>query len=620
MKTTLFTSSAIAALLAVPALAQEEPYQLGEIIISGGLSPIEASAYGRSVSTITEDDLDERGITTVDEALRALPGVSVSATGDNYVQVRIRGSEANHTLVLIDGVEMNSSSSGEYLFSGLTLTDVERIEVLRGPQSAIYGSNAMGGVISITTKRADGPGTSFDGAIEVGSFNTVAADFSLRQGYETGSMSLAYSTRQTDGEDLSRSGGDTEYNDRTTLSLGLEHELSDTVRAGLTFRKIDQDYGYDGNNFGATDPADFVIDSGDTSQRDETYIGLWVAADFADGRLTTRLDYGLTEFDQTFGTYVSTGDRRYFKLSGSYALDGGRAEDSAHKLNFVLETETEGWTNNFATSTTIRETDSIALEYQGQLANGLDLQVGARFDDNDRFDDTLSWNVAFAYALPNADIRLRGAIGTAAVKPTMFEQYGFIPGSYTGNPNLLPEESLSYELGADFGFAAGRGDLSVTLFREEIDNLIRGSGATAVNLAGTSTAQGIELEARYDATDWLNIGAGYSFIDGTDPNGDPLVRRPQHELTLNATADAFNGRGTISTDIRYVTGNHDTNASGAVVELPAFTTVDVAATYDLTDTVRLQARVENVFDEDYQEAWGYYGQSRSAYIGLQSQW
>lgn len=129
---------------------------LDPIVIPGGLSPLRAADYARSYSVMTAAEMAARGVSSVQDALRRLPGVAVTSTGDSFTQVRIRGSEYNHVLVLIDGVEANSPGSGEYLFAGMDLGDVERIEVLRGPQSTTFGSNAGAGVIAITTRGGTG--------------------------------------------------------------------------------------------------------------------------------------------------------------------------------------------------------------------------------------------------------------------------------------------------------------------------------------------------------------------------------------------------------------------------------------------------------------------------------
>lgn len=625
--------SALAAVIAVtPALvsAQDDDavFDLDAIIVSGGLTPIESENYGRSVSVITSTDIKERGITTLQGALRGVPSVAVNSTGDSFTQVRIRGGEGNHVLVLIDGVEANTGSGGEYILSGLTVTDIERIEVLRGPQSALYGPNALSGVISITTKRADKPGTSYGGGVEVGSNSTRAANAYLRQKFDKGELNFSLDSRRTDGEDGSRlDGGDTEFNDRETLNLTGRYQFSDQITAGFSLRRTWQHYGSEDTiPFGTTAPSPkgYLVESAANTDRDETFGSLWLEAESRSGRSKHRFAISGTDQENqsrggSFGASSSDSTHRAFKYLSSFALDGAELGHSSHRLNLQLEAEEQSYRASFAGSTPYeRNSEAVALEYQGELANGLDLQLGLRQDFNDTFENATTWNLSASYQLPGRDIRLRAAAGRAFVNPTMFEQFGFVPGSFTGNPNLKPEESLSYELGADFGLG-DRGTLAVTVYHNDVDNLIQGSGNTAVNIAGTSTSRGFELETSIAALNWLDLSGAYAYTDAKTASGAVQVRRPEHELRLSATARTFAGRGTVNMDLRYVTGNYGRQffASGTPIQqLPAFTVVDLAATYKLTDAAQLTARVTNLFDKEYQESWGYFANGREVFVGL----
>ncbi|WP_417254026.1 TonB-dependent receptor plug domain-containing protein [Celeribacter sp.] len=629
-------TTAALALTTSPMLAQDtgEIFLLDEIVVSGGLTGIAKDNFTRDYSILTADALKERGITTVQDALRSLPGVSVTSTGETYTQVRMRGGEADHVLVLIDGVVANSSGSGEYLFTGLTLENIERIEVLRGPQSTLYGANAMSGVISIVTKSTKTIDTEYGGSLEVGSHDTYAGEVYLRQAGELGNIALSLGSRHTDGEDNSRSGGDTDYNDRETLSLKGEYDFSDTITAGFTLRRTWQNYGYDSPSYTPVDdPADYLEDTPDTADRNQIFGSLWLEASTLGGRLDHRFAISTMDQDSTHysaGAYSSddAATRHSFKYTGSYALDGSEAKAAQHKLNFSLEAERETYKSSYAAGGTYeRENQSIALEYQGRLNNGLDVQSGLRHDFNDVFEDATTWNLSAAYQLPGRDIRLRAASGRAIVNPTMFEQFGYVPGTYTGNSDLKPEESLSYEIGADMGFAGGYGDLSVTLFHSKVENMISGSGDTSTNLEGTSTRKGAELSLGLQATDWLYIAANYTYTHARNSSDERLVHRPEHELGLAATTDILGGRGAITTDIRHVAGNYDSEwyntawpDSPEVSKLPTFTTVNLAARYDLTEHVQLNARVTNLFDETYSEAWGYYGPTRAIYVGVSTAW
>ncbi|MDP2082555.1 MAG: TonB-dependent receptor [Pseudotabrizicola sp.] len=620
---------ALVASLAVPAVAQD--IVLDEIIISGGIFPVEAKAYGRAYTVITAEEIARRGVTSLQEVLRAAPGVSVVSSGDTQTKVRLRGGESNHTLILIDGVELNESGNGDYTLTGLSLEDVDRIEILRGPQSTIYGSNAMAGVVSIITKKGSKIGTEYGGSLELGGQGTRAASYFIRNRNERGGISLTFAARHKDGEDGSRSGGDTEYNDQETLGLNGDYRLSDTVNAGFTLRRTWQDYGYDDTiPFGTmiADPADYVIDAPFTARRNQIAGSVWLEAESIDGRLRHRIALsGMNEGSDYFNSGAPNGDnsatQSAVKYSGSFALGDLSVDETAQKLNFALEQESETYAASFTGGDAFkRKSQSIALEYQGRFDSGIDLQAGVRHDFNQVFRDATSWNIAAAWQIPGQDIRLRGSVGKAIVNPTMFEQFGFFAGSYVGNPDLKPEESLGYDIGADIELANGRGSMSVTLFNNGVKSLITGFGNTSVNLEGKSKRRGVELGYSMQATDWLSVAADYTYTDARSAAGARLVRRPMHELGLRATAEFNDGRGAVTAELRHVAGSYDTQFWGSfpTLKLKDFTVVNVSARYDLTDNVQVTSRVTNIFDQDYSETWGYYGQGRTAYVGFSTKW
>ena len=620
------------ALTPFAAMAQDGALMLDEIVISGGMSPVTADGYGRAHTVLTGDEIEARGIATVQDALRGVPGVSVTSTGETLTGIRIRGGEANHVLVLIDGVEANSPGQGNYIFSGMLTDDIERIEILRGPQSSIHGPNAASGVISITTRRADAPGLSYGGGVELGGQGTRAANAYLRAVGERGAISLSIASRHTDGDDTSRTpGGDRDFNDREALALNGSYDLGDGISTGFTLRRSWQKYGYDEGAWEPVDhPDDYVIDAPLTADRDEVYGSLWLETEAMGGRLLNRLtltgvNQDTDHFRDGVPDYDDASRRRELRLGATWAIDGNDARNAAQKLNFVASKRRETYRASFAPGGDYeRDMTSLALEYQGGFDNGASVQAGIRRDLNDVFRDATSWNLAAAWQAPDRDLRLRVAIGRATVNPTMFEQYGYIPGSYEGNPDLTPETSLGYEIGADLGFADGRGQAGLTVFTSKVEDMIIGTGETSVNIDGTSTRKGFELTADMQVTGNIRIGADYTYNDARKEDGGVLARVPRHEAHLRARVDFAQGRGAVTAELRHVAGNHDEewfrSFAPDTTKLPDFTTVNLAAHYDLTDHVRLSGRVVNLFDKDYSEAWGYYGQGRTAYVGLSARW
>ncbi|WP_405117521.1 TonB-dependent receptor (plasmid) [Phaeobacter sp. BS23] len=616
-----------AALAAAPVIAtaqDSEVTDLGEIIVSGGFTPVEAQKYGRSVSVLTSEEIEDRGITTVQDALRSVPGLMVNGSGDSFTQVRIRGAEANHTLILIDGVEASGGDS-EYILSGLDTADIERIEVLRGPQSVFYGSNASAGVINIITK-SGGIGTEYGGSAEAGS-GGYRASARVSSRTERGGIAFSFAHDNDDGYDTSGDGGEEDGIHRNTLQLKGDYLVTDQLKLGFNVRTSDERYDSDRTSFTATDAASYVVDDPTQfSDRDEQLAQVYAELDTLGGRLKHRLSIERTDFDRSYngGTPTET-KTEAAKYLLSFGLDGQQADQADHLLNAMLEWEEDSSSSNPAFA---RETKSIALEYRGSFANGLDLQFGVRHDSNNVFEDAISWTASVSYTFAGSGVRLHSSAGTGVVNPSYFELFAnstFGSTTYLGNPNLQPEENSSFDFGVEVPFLQGRGLVDVTYFDETLTGEIESYMVNATtfsyrNQAGDSDRKGVELSANLEATDYLDLRLSYTYLDATNPNGSVEIRRPEHELLLSAALDTFNGRGSVTADIRHVAGNRDSQFFGsfATAELPDYTTVDVAAQYELTDNVVLTGRVTNLFDEDYADVWGYAKRGRAAYVGVRA--
>ncbi|KIC17010.1 TonB-dependent receptor plug domain-containing protein [Leisingera sp. ANG-Vp] len=612
-----------AALAAAPAIAtaqDTEVTDLGEIIVSGGFTPVGAQQYGRAATVVTSEEIEKRGISTVQDALRSVPGLMVNGSGDSFTQVRIRGAEANHTLILIDGVEASGGDS-EYILSGLDTANIERIEVLRGPQSVFYGSNASAGVINIITK-SGGTGTEFGGSAETGS-DGYRASARVSHRSERGGIAFSLAHDNDDGYDISGDGGEEDGIRRSTAQLKGDYLVTGQLKLGFNFRTSDERYSNDTNSFSAADAAGYVVDDPTAfSDRDEQLAQVYAELDTLGGRLKHRLSLERTDFDQSFsgGTPAET-TTEAAKYLLSLGLDGRPADQAVHLLNAMLEWEEDSSSTNSAFR---RKTNSIALEYRGSLANGLDFQLGARYDDNSVFQNGFSWTASGSYLIPGSEIRLHASAGTAVVNPTYFELFANSFGTI-GNPDLQPEENRGFDIGAEFTVLQGRGTFDITYFNETLTNEITWGvpvtgGTTYENQAGDSDRQGVELSASLDATGSLYLNLAYTYLDASNPDGSVEVRRPEHELLLSATLQTFNGRGSVSTDIRHVAGNWDSQFFGSfgTAELPDYTTVNVSAQYDLTDNLVLTGRVTNLFDEEYSDVWGYAKRGRAVYAGVRA--
>ncbi len=600
------------------------PIMLDTVVISGGLSPVAADAYGRAFTVLTADDIERRGLRTVQDALRTVPGVSVSSTGSSITQVRIRGAEANHTLVLIDGVQA-AGGADEYVMSSLETANIERIEVLRGPQSVFFGSNASAGVINIITRRGRS-GTHYGGAAEVG--NGTAASGWFTQRGPRGGLAFTASARDDKGFDQSGDGGEKDGSDRQTIGLTGDWKPADDVTLGFTLRRAGEDYDYDAVNLGATDADSYLIDDPTLyGERTEVSGAAWAEYAMLDGRLTHRLEVQGTVLKLSDnGGDETRGETRALKYRLSYGLDGQPVESAAHLLNVMVERIDD---ENNAGPDFDRRNTSVALEYRGFLDNGLDVQAGLRRDDNEVFQDFTSWNLGLSWRIPDTALRLHASAGRGLVNPAFYELYA--DDAFTvGNPDLRPERNTGFDIGIEAGLLDGRGLIDVTYFNETMDDEITyvfgaapdGVRATYVNEVGESPREGVEVAARLQATDALDLGLTYTYLSAKGPDGSVEIRRPRHELGLTASLAVAGGRGRITADLRHVAGNYDTQFWGAFAteELPDFTVVNLTGGYDVTDSLRLTSRVVNLFDEEYSDVWGYASAGRTVHVGLETAW
>jgi vitamin B12 transporter len=620
---TLWATTAVIA-FASP-LAAQDAFELDEIIVSGAFIPLDEAAYGRAVTVVTHEDIAERGITTVQDAIAALPGVSVSQTDPYNTQVRLRGGEGNHTLVLIDGVEALSGENGEYFFSGLSTAAIERIEILRGPQSALYGSNAMSGVISITTAEPDADGATYNAGLMVGSSGSREATFSGSARTDRSQLSFGMISRHDGGYDVSGDGGEADESDRLTLNLKGEAEIAEGVTAGFTLRNSDQTYDFDRTDGGATDAAGYVVDADNSAERTERLGSAWLEVEALGGRMLNRFSYEgnafTTELSDDSDTITSNTESDMSKLAYqlSYGLDGAAVDNSAHVLTVLLEAQELAFTDVLRSEDYGRSSRAIALEYVGQINPDLAVQASLRRDFNDDFKDATSWTLAGSYRL-DSGARLHASAGQAVVNPTMYEQFGFFPGFYVGNPDLDPERSLGFDIGIEIPFSGSRGVLDVTLFAEELEGEIIYTPAfdQAINRDGTSNRRGVEVALDYDVTPDLALSFDYTYLDATDANGDVEIRRPGHEAVLGLRARTFGGDGTVTAQVRHVADLYDTQFYGsfATEKLPDYTLVDVAMTYQISDTVSFRGRVDNLLDAESSDVWGYVGPGREAYLGI----
>jgi vitamin B12 transporter len=631
------------AALASAARAQQ-PVAIPEIVVYANQAPTEASQVGASATVLTGNALRNKGIATVADALRTVPGVAVSQSGGRgaLVQTRIRGSESNHVLVLIDGVPVNDFNNGDFNFADFSLEDVERIEVIRGPQSGLYGANAHSGVISIVTRSGRGLARpQVDLRIEGGSMKSGVISGSARgaAGPLYGAVSFSHNTTQ--GYNVSRFGSEPDGSHAATITAkgGIaftpNFNVEGVVRSSKRYTRFDSQpfFGpFEGLTFDS--PFDF--------NRAENTLGriagTWTSVDgaFVQQLSASRYTERRNDDDVVSGFFHSTGHRDNVAYKGTVRHDTNIIGGEKHTVTLAADWQREFLTIDSASFAfdpaagafwakgAERTRTGLAGEYALDLPSWLTLTAALRHDWNSGFAEATTWRVTAAKRFPATGTRLHGSFGTGITNPNFIEQFGFFVGTFIGNPVLKPERSLGWDFGVEQSFGDGRLVVDVTYFATDFEDKITfvtaGGGiiATEINVPGNSPRRGVEVSARYAPASWLSFAATYTYTDARLANGTRETRRPRHAATGSATVRFAEGRGRATVNVVYNGSMPDTwfRFPLTPVTLDAYTTVGGVIEYDVTKFATVYVRAENVFDARYEEVFSYRAPGATVMAGL----
>jgi vitamin B12 transporter len=626
--------------LTAASLAHAEETELDEIVISAGRLPVEEEKVGRAYTVITSEELERSQTRYLADALRSVTGLAVSRTGSHggRTQVRIRGSEANHVLVLIDGVEVAATSSGEFDFGGLQVANIERIEVLRGPQSALYGSNATSGIIHIITKGGERGERNTTVQTEIGSDGTALANLGLSGGNERLDYAFSGAFRRNDGFNISDFGSEKDGDRNLTLNSKVRADITDDLQFDANIRYVNRRSETDDQDFSwpYTSTQGLVIDSDGYTKTREFYAGAGLTWSLLDGQFVQKLRGEYTNLETrglaSSSEYGDDGERLHLGYQGTVFFDTPDFANAKHSLTGAAEWERETYKNAYPTYTSqegTKERDlyGFAIEYQGEFWDSLFLNSALRYDKNDAFDDAITFSTGLAYVIEETGTRLHSSVGTGVTNPTFFEQFGYIPSMFTGNENLKPEKNFGWDIGVEQKLFDERLTVDVTYFNERLTDEIYTAyaadfTATPANMGGVSKRQGIELSASLAVTDSLQVKATYTYLDATDPDGDIEVRRPKHSGSVNVTQSFQEGRGHFFIDAIF-NGEMEDNEyiySNSIdrVTLDDYVLVNIGADYQLTDTFTVYGRIENLFDVEYEEVYGYNTAGITGFVGMKA--
>lgn len=621
-------------LMAMPSAAEEVSVEssghmvLPEIVVTATRIATPKEQVASSITVITTEDIARRRHRSIGDALRAVPSLSVIRSGAAGKSTAIfsRGARANHTLVLLDGIEMNdpSTTDGRMNFAGVSINDVERIEVLHGPQGTLYGSDAIGAVINIFTKHGSGISKA-SVMLEGGSFETFKQALNLRGSESIFDYSLSLERMDTRGISVSptrftpvgSTKDDDGFND-TTFSVNLGAKPFDIVSLRFTGRFTDLRNDLDMN------VSPVQADNDSHSEEDRLFLGGNARLELFEGRSEHRFAVTYTSYNRIDRDDVDASNNLDFlrdknlgkKLKFELQNDFRFIEN--HIMTIGLESEKEKITTSFNSTSALgaftssakadARTDAIYLQDQISYLDRFFGTIGLRLDDHDSAGSEITYRFAPAYLHRETGTKIRAAYAKGFKTPSLFQLFGSSVsgfGVFTGNADLKPEVSHGWEVGFDQSLFDGGITIAVTYYDNEIKNLIESTATTNINL-GLGKTNGIEVGITAKILDSLGFGMNYAYTraeDGT--TGQELLRRPLHKGGVDIDYRPFEPLS-FSLAVAYIGSRHDIDAStfGRIKD-GGYLTANLAASYDVAEGWQAFGKIENLLSKHYEDPDGF---------------
>jgi vitamin B12 transporter len=605
------------------------PFDPAQIVVTASRVPETQASTPASVTVLDQQLIQSLGEPLVPDLLRLVPSTSVSVSGPpgSLTEVRIRGAEANHTLLFIDGIRANDPATGDQPRFDLLNADIaSRIEVVRGPQSALWGSDAVGGVVAVNSTPATG--TSYAASLEGGSFGFERVSGSASATSHRASLAAAFGGQRATGIDSFNGHGDKDGYRNLSARIDGTYQLGREVRLGAAGFALSGRSDFDG-----FDPVTFLhADTLDNSRNRMAAGRLWAEigseAEPWSGRVS--------------GSLLGSSNRNYLadaflnRTSGTRRTVGGQVEHRfttgsvAHTLVAAAETEREAFQardtlyGGATDQTRNRTHNSLTLEWRAK-AEAITGDVAVRRDMFNRFKDASSIRASLLTEI-GGGFAVTGSYAEGISQPTFFDLYGFFPGSFAGNASLKPESSRGFEVSARYRKGALQASLTAyrQRLRDEIVDIfdpVTFVSSTA-NGTGSSRRSGVEADVQWRLSDALRLSASYAYLHATKLDTVSAgqvreVRRPKHSGSV--TLDGTSGRFTYGASIAYTGVRSDTDFDAfpaRTVMLHAYWLADARVAYRITPHVELFARTANAFDAHYQDAFGYRTEGRSIYAGI----
>lgn len=619
-------------LLAMPFAAHgqtETTPIMPDTVVTADREPTPIDKVTGTITVITREEIERRQLRTVDDVLRSVPGVSVQQSGGIGAQssVFVRGSNSNHVVVLIDGMNVSdpSTPNGAIDFAHFLTENLDRIEVVRGPMSTLYGSAAIGGVINMVTKAGSGP---LNGGVftELGTRLQTTTGGYVRGSEGKFNYNISATGLYAPGEPVVPArfwtpNGFVENDFYRNINIGsrLGVALSDNAQLSLFTRFIDTQLKFDQVTFNDPNSTEFA---------QQLFNRLQFDGNFLDGRWKPTVGIGYSSVyrhDQDFPS-----DQNPFPFSQDAYYNGRRLQADfkneivlSDQFNFLggvdfdqswLYINADGTQSWGASSQT-----GMYAQLRGTFFEDLTLSIAGRLDSHNRFGTVTTWRAGATYLVRATDTRFKASYGTAFKAPSLFELYG--AGFFcAGNLNLQPEYSRGYELGVEQGMFNGKVKAGLTYFYNSYSNLIQCPPPfTSLQNVANALSDGIEVFVQVSPYKWLDVFFNYTYTRALDVDlNQPLPRRPEDVFGLRAEVRPWEDVH-FGVELNQVSNRHDLDAvTGAPVRPSPYTLIRATAGWAVRKGVELFARAENILDRQYEEPEGFKAPSFQAFFGVKA--
>lgn len=595
--------------VAIHAQPAPPPGKMPSVVVTATRTPEAVTTVGSLVDSLSAAELARRQVSSLKDALGGIPGAPAFASGapGSTTSLFLRGANSNQSLFLVDGVRFNDPNT-DYLvwLGGACIGACDNLEVAHGPQSTLYGGEAVGGVVSLRAQRGAGPRQAAV-TVEAGAFGTIQG--ALRA--QAGDADTAWN--------FSAAGGRTD-NDRpnnaftsATYALRLDRRISDAVAVGATWRGFNGDYGSPGTRF-TNDP--------DNSERESNQLATAFAEFVHAPGVTSRAVLGgqarryVSDSPGAFGTSVTVVKNRRAVLdwqttwarSGDHALTAGLTSEANHTRN-----------TGFGDIDRRQRLVAVFVQDRWSPVDNLYFTAGLRSDDHDTFGRATTGRVTAAWLRRDGRLKARASYGTAFRAPSFLDLYGQ-SSFYVGNPDLAPEKAHGWDLGFDAYLPGDRGVLNATLFDTRFRDLVVfdfGVFPGTVRNVEEARTRGVELAGRLRLAGGIEARLSYTYLEATnETQGTRLLRRPRHSGSVDLWREF--GAFDAGAGLAAVAGRRDVHASTfATIDGEDYAVARVYGSWRVGERLVVRARIENLLDEQYEEVHGYPLPGVGAYAGIE---